>query len=94
MNTAMWEHPITAQQVDQLKAFGYIEIPCVAKKLVCGDQGGHLTRLTALATEGVHKGGQHHCPYWHTGMWSELCWVESRGLGCAIQELEGILGDD
>ncbi|XP_058521466.1 phosphopantothenoylcysteine decarboxylase isoform X2 [Ochotona princeps] len=39
MNTAMWEHPITAQQVGQLKAFGYIEIPCVAKKLVCGDQG-------------------------------------------------------
>ncbi|KAK2103372.1 hypothetical protein P7K49_017228 [Saguinus oedipus] len=39
MNTAMWEHPITAQQVDQLKAFGYVEIPCVAKKLVCGDKG-------------------------------------------------------
>eukprot|EP00074_Homo_sapiens_P098816 XP_016877953.1 phosphopantothenoylcysteine decarboxylase isoform X5 [Homo sapiens] len=39
MNTAMWEHPITAQQVDQLKAFGYVEIPCVAKKLVCGDEG-------------------------------------------------------
>ncbi|XP_053451995.1 phosphopantothenoylcysteine decarboxylase isoform X5 [Nycticebus coucang] len=39
MNTAMWEHPITMQQVGQLKAFGYTEIPCVAKKLVCGDQG-------------------------------------------------------
>ncbi|KAF6352114.1 phosphopantothenoylcysteine decarboxylase [Rhinolophus ferrumequinum] len=39
MNTAMWEHPITSQQVGQLKAFGYVEIPCVAKKLVCGDQG-------------------------------------------------------
>nr|XP_048272933.1 phosphopantothenoylcysteine decarboxylase isoform X3 [Myodes glareolus] len=39
MNTAMWEHPLTAQQVDQLKAFGYVEIPCVSKKLVCGDQG-------------------------------------------------------
>ncbi|XP_055984754.1 phosphopantothenoylcysteine decarboxylase isoform X2 [Sorex fumeus] len=39
MNTAMWEHPITAQQVSQLKAFGYTEIPCVSKKLVCGDQG-------------------------------------------------------
>ncbi|XP_062947296.1 phosphopantothenoylcysteine decarboxylase isoform X2 [Cynocephalus volans] len=39
MNTAMWEHPVTAQQVGQLQAFGYIEIPCVAKKLVCGDQG-------------------------------------------------------
>lgn len=47
MNTAMWEHPVTAQQVGLLKAFGYVEIPCVAKKLVCGDEGGHLARLTA-----------------------------------------------
>ncbi|XP_041503417.1 phosphopantothenoylcysteine decarboxylase isoform X6 [Microtus oregoni] len=39
MNTAMWEHPLTAQQVGMLKAFGYVEIPCVNKKLVCGDQG-------------------------------------------------------
>ncbi|XP_025923928.1 phosphopantothenoylcysteine decarboxylase isoform X3 [Apteryx rowi] len=39
MNTAMWEHPITAQQVEQLKGFGYTEIPCVVKKLVCGDEG-------------------------------------------------------
>ncbi|XP_072484417.1 phosphopantothenoylcysteine decarboxylase isoform X2 [Notamacropus eugenii] len=39
MNTAMWEHPITAQQVEQLKGFGYIEVPCVVKKLVCGDEG-------------------------------------------------------
>ncbi|XP_035755286.1 phosphopantothenoylcysteine decarboxylase isoform X3 [Egretta garzetta] len=38
MNTAMWEHPITAQQVEQLKGFGYTEIPCVVKKLVCGDE--------------------------------------------------------
>lgn len=39
MNTAMWQHPITARQVEQLKAFGYMEIPCVVKKLVCGDEG-------------------------------------------------------
>lgn len=39
MNTAMWEHPITAQQVERLKGFGYVEIPCVVKKLVCGDEG-------------------------------------------------------
>uniref|UniRef100_A0A8C3M9H6 Phosphopantothenoylcysteine decarboxylase n=1 Tax=Geospiza parvula TaxID=87175 RepID=A0A8C3M9H6_GEOPR len=39
MNTAMWEHPITARHVEQLKAFGYTEIPCVVKKLVCGDEG-------------------------------------------------------
>ncbi|XP_059952969.1 phosphopantothenoylcysteine decarboxylase isoform X2 [Mesoplodon densirostris] len=48
MNTAMWEHPITEQQVGQLKAFGYVEIPCVAKKLVCGDQG-----LGAMAEVGT-----------------------------------------
>ncbi|KAL2790856.1 phosphopantothenoylcysteine decarboxylase isoform d [Daubentonia madagascariensis] len=48
MNTAMWEHPITVQQVGQLKAFGYVEIPCVAKKLVCGDQG-----LGAMAEVGT-----------------------------------------
>nr|XP_018866427.1 phosphopantothenoylcysteine decarboxylase isoform X4 [Gorilla gorilla gorilla] len=53
MNTAMWEHPITAQQVDQLKAFGYVEIPCVAKKLVCGDEGGCLARLIA---QGFRRG--------------------------------------
>ncbi|XP_029143047.1 phosphopantothenoylcysteine decarboxylase-like, partial [Protobothrops mucrosquamatus] len=38
MNTLMWEHPITARQVGQLKEFGYIEIPCIVKKLVCGDE--------------------------------------------------------
>ncbi|KAM9377652.1 phosphopantothenoylcysteine decarboxylase isoform 1-T1 [Pholidichthys leucotaenia] len=38
MNTAMWLHPITAQQVSKLKEFGYVEIPCIAKKLVCGDE--------------------------------------------------------
>lgn len=42
MNTAMWQHPITAQQVSRLKEFGYVEIPCIAKKLVCGDEGGFI----------------------------------------------------
>jgi phosphopantothenoylcysteine decarboxylase len=39
MNTAMWNHPITARQIASLKDFGYVEIPCIAKKLVCGDEG-------------------------------------------------------
>lgn len=39
MNTAMWKHPVTARQIDSLKDFGYVEIPCIAKKLVCGDEG-------------------------------------------------------
>uniref|UniRef100_A0A8C7ZW44 Phosphopantothenoylcysteine decarboxylase n=1 Tax=Oryzias sinensis TaxID=183150 RepID=A0A8C7ZW44_9TELE len=41
MNTAMWLHPITAQQISRLKEFGYMEVPCISKKLVCGDEGLH-----------------------------------------------------
>ncbi|KAG8440352.1 hypothetical protein GDO86_006196 [Hymenochirus boettgeri] len=39
MNTAMWNHPITEQQISQLCHFGYTEIPCISKRLVCGDEG-------------------------------------------------------
>ncbi|KAK1157912.1 phosphopantothenoylcysteine decarboxylase-like isoform X1 [Acipenser oxyrinchus oxyrinchus] len=39
MNTAMWKHPLTGMQIDILKGFGYREVPCIAKKLVCGDEG-------------------------------------------------------
>ena len=40
MNTAMFEHPLTRQHLDMLtKAFGYIEIPCVEKTLMCGQTG-------------------------------------------------------
>lgn len=39
MNTRMWEHPITAQQVATLKSWGHIEIPPISKKLMCGDTG-------------------------------------------------------
>lgn len=35
----MWLHPITAQQISRLKEFGYMEVPCISKKLVCGDEG-------------------------------------------------------
>uniref|UniRef100_A0A8C0TD75 Flavoprotein domain-containing protein n=1 Tax=Canis lupus familiaris TaxID=9615 RepID=A0A8C0TD75_CANLF len=60
MNTVMWEHPITAQQVGQLKAFGYVEIPCVAKKLVCGDQG-----LGAMAEVGTIVDKVKEVLFWH-----------------------------
>ncbi|KAK9393906.1 phosphopantothenoylcysteine decarboxylase [Crotalus adamanteus] len=56
MNTLMWEHPITAQQVGQLKEFGYIEIPCIVKKLVCGDKGrGAMANISSIVekTEAV-----------------------------------------
>ncbi|XP_058129862.1 phosphopantothenoylcysteine decarboxylase [Anopheles ziemanni] len=39
MNTRMWQHPITATQVETLKSWGHREIPCIAKTLMCGDTG-------------------------------------------------------
>lgn len=49
MNTAMWQHPITVRQVASLKEFGYVEIPCIAKKLVCGDEGkGAMAEVSTI----------------------------------------------
>lgn len=39
MNTHMWCHPITLKHVTTLKDLGYTEVPCVEKKLACGDRG-------------------------------------------------------
>ncbi|KAL7289644.1 hypothetical protein TKK_0016374 [Trichogramma kaykai] len=39
MNTRMWEHPVTAPQVSLLKSWGYKEVPCISKTLMCGDTG-------------------------------------------------------
>ncbi|XP_077120097.1 phosphopantothenoylcysteine decarboxylase [Ranitomeya variabilis] len=39
MNTAMWEHPITTEQIERLRNFGYVEIACIEKTLMCGDKG-------------------------------------------------------
>ncbi|KAK5610493.1 hypothetical protein CRENBAI_004070 [Crenichthys baileyi] len=51
MNTAMWLHPITAQQVSGLKEFGYVEIPCITKKLVCGDEGkGAMAEVSTIVS--------------------------------------------
>uniref|UniRef100_UPI00398E3FDC phosphopantothenoylcysteine decarboxylase isoform X2 n=1 Tax=Pristiophorus japonicus TaxID=55135 RepID=UPI00398E3FDC len=49
MNTVMWEHPITATQIQTLKSFGYIEVPCISKKLVCGDEGyGAMAEVSTI----------------------------------------------
>ncbi|XP_017547043.1 phosphopantothenoylcysteine decarboxylase isoform X1 [Pygocentrus nattereri] len=55
MNTAMWQHPITAQQVATLQGFGYVEIPCVAKKLVCGDEGKGAMAEVATIVETIQR---------------------------------------
>ncbi|CAH1119448.1 unnamed protein product [Phaedon cochleariae] len=39
MNTKMYQHPLTAQQISTLKSWGYYEIPVIEKQLICGDVG-------------------------------------------------------
>ena len=39
MNTAMWLHPITEEQIERLQNFGYNIISPIEKKLACGDLG-------------------------------------------------------
>ncbi|KAH9508426.1 hypothetical protein Btru_055207 [Bulinus truncatus] len=49
MNTFMYEHPITSTHIDLLKKFGYKEIPCISKKLACGDTGfGAMAEVATL----------------------------------------------
>lgn len=39
MNTRMYEHPITSEQITKLKLWGHFEVPSIDKKLMCGDIG-------------------------------------------------------
>lgn len=39
MNTFMWTHPVTKAQIETLRSWGYTEIPCVEKVLMCNDKG-------------------------------------------------------
>lgn len=39
MNTCMWNHPVTQEQLNRLIAFGYQIVKPVSKKLACGDVG-------------------------------------------------------
>ncbi|XP_055857142.1 phosphopantothenoylcysteine decarboxylase [Episyrphus balteatus] len=39
MNTRMYDHPLTGEQISKLKSWGYIEVPTVSKTLMCGDTG-------------------------------------------------------
>lgn len=53
MNTAMFEHPLTRQHLDILtKNFGYIEISCVEKTLMCGQTGiGGMASVETIIKE-------------------------------------------
>ncbi|XP_041978851.1 phosphopantothenoylcysteine decarboxylase isoform X2 [Aricia agestis] len=49
MNTRMWEHPITSQQIAALKEWGYEEIAPISKTLMCGDTGvGAMAEVSTI----------------------------------------------
>lgn len=55
MNTFMWEHPVTSGQVEQLTKWGYIEIPCIEKILMCNDKGkGAMAEPQSIADVVCH----------------------------------------
>lgn len=39
MNTKMYNHPLTSQQINILKSWGYHLVPVIEKILICGDTG-------------------------------------------------------
>lgn len=51
MNTQMWNHPVTADQIDKLVSWGYILIPPIVKTLMCGDHGiGAMAEVETIIT--------------------------------------------
>lgn len=52
MNTRMWNHPFTGQQITVLKKLGYVEVPCISKTLMCGDIGlGAMVEVPTIVQE-------------------------------------------
>jgi phosphopantothenoylcysteine synthetase/decarboxylase len=68
MNTAMWEHPLTAQQLDQIRSFGtattgVVVVPPQSKLLACGDTGvGALAEVDVIvqSVRDIMQEQQHH----------------------------------
>lgn len=49
MNTKMWNHPVTAEQITKLQGWGYTQIPPISKLLMCGDEGvGAMAEVLAI----------------------------------------------
>ncbi|KAI9189479.1 hypothetical protein H9P43_000912 [Blastocladiella emersonii ATCC 22665] len=55
MNTAMWEHPATADHLATLQRWGYRVIDPISKKLACGDIGtGAMAEPATIAATVLH----------------------------------------
>lgn len=62
MNTHMWEHPATATHIATLKNWGYTEVPCIAKTLICGDTGlGAMAEVPKIVSKVYEALGNHSC---------------------------------
>lgn len=49
MNTAMWNHPVTSQQLSMIRSYGYRLVDPVEKTLVCGDRGiGAMAQVDSI----------------------------------------------
>ncbi|GBP21094.1 Phosphopantothenoylcysteine decarboxylase [Eumeta japonica] len=52
MNTRMWEHPLTNEQIQKLVNWGYKQIPPIKKTLMCGDTGvGAMAEVVDIVSE-------------------------------------------
>lgn len=59
MNTRMWEHPLTQEHINVLKGWGFIEVPVVAKTLMCGDTGnGAMAEVDTIVAEVIEIVGK------------------------------------
>lgn len=62
MNTHMWEHPVTATHIATLKNWGYTEVPCITKTLVCGDTGlGAMAEVSSIVDTMYETLRIHNC---------------------------------
>ncbi|KAL9914580.1 phosphopantothenoylcysteine decarboxylase-like isoform 1-T1 [Glossina fuscipes fuscipes] len=56
MNTRMYDHPITSDQINNLKSWGYYEIPSIVKTLIYGDTGnGAMADVDTIIIEILNK---------------------------------------
>lgn len=53
MNTHMYNHPLTGRQITTLSELGYMEVPAVSKRLMCGDVGGGAMAEVGTIVEAV-----------------------------------------
>lgn len=52
MNTRMFEHPVTSEQIAKLRSWGHVEVPSIVKTLMCGDTGnGAMAEVQTIYQE-------------------------------------------